>query len=65
MTRETRTEWMHRNASGGGSIHPTLEEALAAQREHDSYVPFPVDDPPLPTSEGIWRREVTEWERLP
>lgn len=63
---DTRFEYAHFNASGGGSIHRTLADALEAEQ---AYVNDPdyhgaVDVPPSPLSTGVWRRRVGEWEQL-
>lgn len=57
-------QWAHRNVSGGASVHRTLEEAEQARDDYLAYVPYPVDEPPRPASDGIWVREVTPWRRV-
>lgn len=58
----TSTQWAHRTASGGASIHPTREAAEAARDEYTSRPVNPFEPPP-PASLGIWRREVTPWTK--
>lgn len=62
-----RVEYLHRNSSGGGSVHRTLEAAEEAQQQ---YLKRKEEEPrwgdePLPHTEdaGIWIREVTDWVR--
>jgi hypothetical protein len=56
-----RTEWMHRLASGGGTICRTKADAIATRDKHDAYQPHPCEPRPSPTV-GIYRRLVTAWE---
>lgn len=58
---ETTTEWEHRNTAGGGAIFRTREEAEQEMARWDAYTPYPVDEPPLPPTLGIFRREVGPW----
>jgi len=60
--RATRTEWAHRNASGGASVHRSREGAELARDEYASRPVSPFEPPP-PASLGIWRREVTPWTK--
>lgn len=61
----TRTEYLHRNTSGGGSVHATLAAARDAMAEHKAREGRPIADEPLaPPSVGIFAREVTEWRQV-
>jgi hypothetical protein len=54
LATPTRTEWAHRNASGGAAIFRSREEAEADR-----------DRATLPGhSLGVWRRQVGEWEQV-
>jgi len=57
-------EWAHFNASGGASVHKSREEAEQARDDYLAHVPYPVDDPPRPASDGIWVREVYPWRKV-
>lgn len=61
-----RESWMHRNASGGGSIHETRDLAESEQAEYlHRHWDRRLFQRPMPESEGIFRRLVTKWEAQP
>ena len=61
-------EYKHMNASGGGSIHSTLEAAQEAMREYEerrlNRTGYEMLEPQPLKSLGIFAREVSEWRRV-
>ena len=65
LVDDAHEDWKHGNASGGGSIHHTREEAEAAMAAHnhrrDNRTGYDLLEPRAPESTGIFRRLVTQW----